>query len=553
MGSSDSTPSASTRPGEATLQSQASQNVTIASVVTFRMQAAGDITTFNATATAETLAGQVGVDPSEVAINATAASVDVDVAFTTTNVSKGAEIFHTVNTFDASKLSTWLGISVLDCGKPTLSLQEIKAAWMAAYAQSVSNVSQPQAEEAPQTFNPHSAVNPLTVPSAESQPAPVDGVPEMRPSVAGLTAERRSSLPIWAPLLTAGVLVVLLALCTCHYVRWRWKVAPLQPADAMKRRNSNKGQGHRFRTAPTSGKYHDGAAIDNEAPGIVSEGLDTPTRDADAAVRHGAAIGTPPSSMPIDAIWAATEQEPTEASTSGSSSARSNTVSEPSQPEPTRSAPKLTRSANSPTGDDSSSATAADTPASESAALFVVSKPMPSQARGKLPPIQKKLPASPSKLLQKAPALPGFEEADGNKDGKLDRDEFAAFLKKTRSNAALQLSERHLKPSPSAPQLSPLSQPSTPQHRQAPLPPIAGKPLGETSLFVEEAAEDAPGHEEPKAPLASPKTPGSPKPLSASVEALPEESTSSPVSANKAKQKYGGNWRDRVWGGGGRD
>ena len=63
---------------------------------------------------------------------------------------------------------------LLDCGKPTLSLQEIKAAWMAAYAQSVSNVSQPQAEEAPQTFNPHSAVNPLTVPSAESQPAPVD-------------------------------------------------------------------------------------------------------------------------------------------------------------------------------------------------------------------------------------------------------------------------------------------------------------------------------------------------------------------------------------------
>ena len=118
-------------------------------------------------------------------------------------------------------------------------------------------------------------------------------------------------------------------------------------------------------------------------------------------------------------------------------------MSEPAQPEPTRSAPKLTRSANSPTCDDSSSATAADTPASESAALFVVSKPMPSQARGKLPPIQKKLPASPSKLLQKAPALPGFEEADSDNDSKLDRDEFAAFIKKTRSNAALQPSERH--------------------------------------------------------------------------------------------------------------
>jgi len=100
-------------------------NVTVASV-SFRMSAAGDISDFNETAVAVDLATSMGLDdPSAVQVNATAASVDVEVTITTTNVTQGAEIFHAVSDFSASSLSSILRISVLDCAKPTLSLEQV--------------------------------------------------------------------------------------------------------------------------------------------------------------------------------------------------------------------------------------------------------------------------------------------------------------------------------------------------------------------------------------------------------------------------------------------
>ena len=269
---------------------QSQQNTTVASV-SFRMTAAGDIADFNETATAVTLANAVGTDPSAVQINASAASVDVDVTIRTANVTRGAEIFHQVSDFDPTSLTSMLGISVLDCARPTLALEEVTSSVFAS-----PSAQQQQAAQAPQggsttTSQDDSGAGSSggTVGGGSSSEESAVAPPETSHSAVSITAlssEDHSSVMPWLVAFSLATLVLgAFHLRRRCIQRARARAAPSPPEDEkkeMKRSSRPRTPGGSTSAPITPTRHHHGRRCrvsmefdDPEGP-PVSEGLGTP-------------------------------------------------------------------------------------------------------------------------------------------------------------------------------------------------------------------------------------------------------------------------------------